>query len=205
MFRLKINYSEKKYCYAQRNLAFTGYTSSKCSNCGRSIIVPNALTQKSEFIIDGGKHFPDFLAYHGAGIYFLISKKALQLFVDNRITGFDHYEEVSIHRETDMALNNDNYVYFMLSINGSIDFNLKAMTLKRKRVCPSCNQYDWNIQRLSRLKTVLDMDTWDGSDLCRIKSFPGFIVCSDRLRYLVEEHNLTGLQFLDENSIFKIV
>lgn len=205
MFGLDINYSDKKYCYAQRNLAFTGYTSSICSKCGRSIIIPNPTIKKNEFIIEGGKNYPDFLDYRGAGTYFLISKNALRLFIENRITGFDDYEEVSTRRETGVTIDDDNSVYFLLSINGTIDFDLRAMTLKKKRVCLSCNQYDWNIQRLSMLKSVFDMDTWDGNDLCRIKSFPGFIVCSDRLRSLVEEHKLTGLRFFDEYNIFKTI
>lgn len=205
MFGLDINYSDKKYCYAQRNLAFTGYTSKVCPMCGRNIIIPNATLQKNEFIIEGGQSYPDFLDYRGAGTYFLISQNALQLFVENKITGFDHYEKVSILREADITPDIDKRVYFMLSINGTIDFNLKAMTLKKKRLCLSCNQYDWNIQRLSMLKTVLNIDTWDGTDLCRINSFPGFIVCSDRLKNLVEEHKLTGLRFSDENSIFKTI
>lgn len=205
MFSLDTSYSFKKYCYSQRNLVFPGYTSSKCSTCGRNIIKINLQEQKNEFIIDGGKQYPDFLHHCGAGMYFLISEKAMQLFKDNGITGFDQCEEVPVHRERSKTLNNEPRTYFSLSITGTIDFDLKAMTLKRKRYCPSCEQFEWNIQRLYTLKPVFDMNTWDKSDLCRIASFPGFIVCSEKLKNLIEEHALTGVRCLSKENIFQIV
>lgn len=204
MFGLDINYSHQKYCYAQRNLAFNGYTYKKCENCGRSIIIANPLKPKNEFVIEGGRQYPDFLRYLGAGTYFLVSPKVLQVFKNYNITGFNQIIEVSTRRENTICCSNEHNNYFLLSITGTIDFNLKAMTLKRKRYCSSCEQFDWNIQRLSMLKTVLDMDTWDKSDLCRVSSFPGFIVCSERLKEVVEKHHLTGVRFLNEDSIFTI-
>ena len=94
--------------------------------------------------------------------------------------------------------------YYLLNINGSIDFDLKAMSLKKKNVCAACGQFDWSRQRLSIIKTVFDMDAWDKSDLCRIASFPGYVVCSEKVKNIIEKHGFTGVVFQSEDSIFRI-
>ena len=61
MYKLNIDYSDRKYCYAQKNLAFGGYTFGKCPSCGRQIAKEQPKTQQDAFILEGGKKYPDFL------------------------------------------------------------------------------------------------------------------------------------------------
>lgn len=204
MYGLNIEYSERKYCYAPKNLAFGGYSFSKCPSCGRQIAEEQPKTQQDAFVIEGGKEYPDFLYYGGAGLYFLISDKVKRTFEENGVTGYDDPIQVPVYRLHKNELTEDPHDYYLLNINGSIDFDLKAMSLKKKNVCAACGQFDWSRQRLSIIKTVFDMDTWDKSDLCRIASFPGYVVCSDKVNSIVEENGFAGVVFQSEDSIFRI-
>lgn len=204
MYGLNIEYSERKYCYAQKNLAFGGYTFSKCPSCGRQIAEEQPKTQQDAFVIEGGKQYPDFLYYGGAGLYFLVSDKVMRAFEEQGVTGYDSAVQTSVYRLHNDYLAEDSHSYYLLNINGGIDFDLKAMSLKKKNVCANCGQFDWSRQRLSIIKTVFNMETWDKSDLCRIVSFPGYIVCSNKVKSIVEENGFAGVVFQSEDSIFRI-
>ena len=204
MYGLNIEYSERKYCYAQKNLAFGGYTFSECPSCGRQIAEEQPKTQQDAFVIEGGKQSPDFLYYGGAGLYFLVSDKVMRAFEEQGVTGYEGAAQVSVYRLHGGDLTEDPHSYYLLNIKGSIDFDLKAMSLKKKNLCASCDQFDWSRQRLSIIKTVFNMDTWDNSDLCRISSFPGYIVCSDKVKSIVENNGFAGVVFQSEDSIFRL-
>lgn len=203
MYGLNIEYSERKYCYAQKNLAFGGYTFSECPSCGRQIAEELPKTQQDAFVIEGGKQYPDFLYYGGAGLYFLISDRVMRAFDEQGVTGYDSATQVSVYRLHNGDLIEAPHSYYLLNINGSIDFDLKAMSLKKKNVCVACGQFDWSRQRLSIIKTVFDMDTWDKSDLCRIESFPGYVVCSEKVKKIIEKFGFNGVTFQAEDSIFR--
>lgn len=204
MYGLNIDYSERKYCYAQKNLAFGGYTFNKCPSCGRQIAKELLKTQQDMFVIEGGKQYPDFLYYGGAGLYFLVSERVMAAFIEYGVTGYEEAVKVPVYRMKGDALTEQDVCYYLLNINGSIDFDLKAMSLKRKNQCSDCGQFDWNRQRLSFIKTVFDMDTWDKSDLCRIASFPGYVVCSEKLKNIIEKKGFNGVTFQAEDSIFRV-
>ncbi len=204
MFGLNISYSEKKYCYAAKNLSFNGYNYDKCQNCGRIISKLLPSNQIDEFVIEGGRQYPDFLDYHGPGINFIVSDRVLQAFIENNITGYNQVLKVFVHRNNKDFSDNKNIGYNLLNITGKIDLNLKAMSLKKKNFCSLCEQFDWSRQRLNIIKTVFDMDTWNECDLCRITSFPGFVVCSEKLKSVIEEHNFSGVIFQNEDCIFQI-
>lgn len=206
MFGIFIDYSKRKYGYAHESLSVAKYHIDKCHNCGRNITRELPTIQKREFILDGGKQYPDFLYYGGGGggLYFFISNRVLNAFIEHSITGYDQVSEVSVYRGCKSALVKQDVSYYSLNITGSIDFNLKAMALKRKNRCSYCNQFDWSRQRLAIIKTVFDMDTWDKSDLCRITSFPGHVVCTEKVKDIVEEYQFSGIVFQNEDSIFHI-
>ena len=105
---------------------------------------------------------------------------------------------------TDVSLSDRMLSNYSVNITGSIDFDLKAMALKKKNRCPSCGQFDWSRQRLYLIKTVFDMNTWDGSDLCRIDSFPGFIVCTEKVKGVIEKYRFKGSELRAEDRIFGI-
>ncbi len=205
MYGFDISYSERKYCYAQENLSRVGYQFEKCPYCGRDIARELPKTQPDAYVIEGAKAYPDFLYYGGGGINFLVSEKVVNIFTQQGVTGFDLVTTVPLFRNNrgNLILQED-AKYFSVNITGSIDFDLKAMSLRRKNLCSLCGQFDWNIQRLYIIKTVLDMESWDQSDLCRIASFPGHIVCSDKVKDIISEHKLKGVLFREEDRLFQI-
>ena len=202
MIGLDRYFDERYYCYAEKDLSAAGYRYEKCMNCGRNIVHELPSTEKSGYILDGGKHYPDFLQYNSTGLRFLVSEKVIKAFSENNVTGFDQIVEAPVYRISKGSLEKQDIRYYNLNIYGSIDLNLKAMALKKKHICPCCNQFDWSRQRLSIIKTAFDMDAWDNSDLCRIQSFPGIVVFSEKIKSIVKEYSLCGVRFKLEEEIF---
>lgn len=122
--------------------------------CGRNIAHPLPPTGEEGYIVESRKQFPDFLRYGRSGIYFIISDRVLNALGENGVTGFDQAVEVPVYRKYRRELIRQDAVYYSVNITGAIDFDLKAMALKKKNRCPSCGQFDWSRQRLYLIKTV---------------------------------------------------
>lgn len=204
MFNLFVFYSEYKYCYAVENLAFVGFKKKKCPNCGCQDANEMIFQGDDALLIDGANNYPDFMLYGSVGLNFIVSERVMKVLSEKKITGFDEAKTVSLYRSKYGKLVKQEPNYYMINITGIIDLDLKAMALKRKNVCPICGNFKWSRQRLYTIDSVFDMSTWDGSDICRIQSFPGHIMISDRLKKIFEEHEFTGASFKKHNEIFKI-
>ncbi len=199
------NENSKKYCYAWKDLSFGGYQARCCPVCGRNTSTELPSSEIPALILEGGKQYPDFLYYASCGLYFLVSERALSAFRQYGVTGYDRVTEVLLYRNGKGGLKVlDDICYYSLNIFGTVDFDLKVMALKRKHLCASCGQFEWSRQRLSIINTVLDINTWDGCDLCRVDSFPGHVVCTEKVRTAAEEYRLTGVIFRNEGELFRI-
>ena len=155
-------------------------------------------------LIDGAKDYPDFMLYGSVGLNFIVSERVMDILREKKITGYDEAKKVSLYRSRYGKLVKQDVDYYMINITGSIDLDLKAMSLKKKNVCPLCGSFKWSRQRLYTSDSIFDMNTWDGSDICRIQSFSGYIMISDRLKEIFEEQKFTGASFKKQNEIFKI-
>lgn len=204
MFNIFVFYSEYKYCYAVNNLAFVGLKEEKCPHCGCQDATQLVFQGDDALLIDGAKSYPDCMLYGSVGLSFIVSERVMEVLRQENITGYDEAKKVSLYRSRYGKLVKQDPNYYMINITGSIDLDLKAMSLKKKNVCPMCGSFKWSRQRLYTIDSVFDMSTWDGSDICRIKSFPGYIMISDRLKEIFEKHKFTGASFKKENEIFKI-
>lgn len=204
VFGISMYYSTSKYCYVAENLAFAGLKKEKCPNCGCLKTKELIFQGDDALLIDGAKKYPDFMLYGSVGLAFIISERAVEAFEREKITGYDTAKKVPLYRSRYKELIKQEKEYYMLNITGTVDLDLNAMTLKKKNICSVCGNYKWNRQRLGIIDSVFDMSTWNGEDLCRIKSFPGHIVVSDRLKSAVEQHNLSGITFKPENAIFRV-
>ena len=202
MFSIFVFYSEYKYCYAVKNLSFVRFKK-KCSHCGCQDAKELVFQGDDALLIDGAKNYPDFMLYGSVGLYFIVSKRVLEVLQQEKITGYNEAKKVSLYRLICGKLEKQEPEYYIINITGGIDLDLKAMSLKKKNVCPICGSFKWNRQRLYNIDSFFDMNTWDGSDLCRIKSFPGYVMISDRLKEIFEEHKFTGASFKNQNEIFK--
>ena len=196
MFYLLQAPSERSYQYAYKDQSFMTFQRSECEDCGR-------MTAEREFngphclIAEGGARWPDYLPFHGAGApLFVVSERAAQVFRDNKLSGITEFTPIQVRKEKDgelIPLPENAPPYVLIPISGKIDLHFQKMCLKKKRVCKTCGGFDWNRQRMHPL--YVDEHTWDGSDLCRIESLPGQIVCTEKFVFLVKEKKLKGFVF----------
>lgn len=113
------------------------------------------------------------------------------------MSGYDHAEPVTVEPR---GMNKDGSPidYFQLNICGRAELDFKAMFLKKKKYCAVCGQYEWNRQRF--YPRVVDGNSWDGSDLARVVSITGWILCSDKVRKIVKKHKLKGFVFTEART-----
>lgn len=187
--------NQNEFVYAFDDLSFGGYDrSSVCPHCNRTIVFPIFRADTPCLIIEGAGDFPDYLQFTGAGRQmYLVSERTLELYEKNHISGYSDYCQVSIALEEQAAPKSDIPRYYSLNITGSVDLDLHTMQLKRKKVCPQCGQFEWNRVRMNPM--ILDISTWDGSDLCFLRTFPGFKLCSPSVKALMISNHLKGVSF----------
>jgi len=205
MYRLFITRPNRYYCYV-RTMIGEQREISECAECGRKFYSSVKMTDDAFLLIEGGKKVPDFLDKSQGGLDLYVSSIVIDLFEANNISGYRVEKEIPLFREVkkDKFQKVDDVRYYGLTITGKIDFDLKAMHLKKKHVCNSCGRFDWSIQRLSAIDTKLDMSTWDQSDICSVSSSPGHIVCSDKVKNLIDQKKLTGVHIQEEKDMFRL-
>ena len=185
----------ERFQYVWKDLSFGGFVRSTCQHCGRDIVTACYEGESHQLLLEGGKHYPDILRFHGAGTpLFIVTDRVLALLEQHRISGISGNESVTIS-----AQQGENIVplenapsYHLLHIGGKIELDFSSMFLKKKRKCKSCGQFEWNRQRLYPL--AFNLAEWDGSDLCRIASLPGHVVCSEKMAQVINQYSLTGVQ-----------
>lgn len=183
---------ERSDAYACRNAALGPLAQRPCSACGRTLS-EWTFAGPHRLILEGGPGYPDRLEFTGAGgPLFLLSGRAAAVFAENGITGITDTAPVRTERE-DGDLPEAAPGYLLTRIGGRIDLDLLKMCLKKKRRCPVCGGFEWNRQRFHPL--YLDKSTWDGSDICRVTSIPGYVVCTAGVVELIKTQKLRGFCF----------
>ena len=186
----------RTYQYAFMDLSFAGYTKSICAGCGRENTAAG-FSGPHRLAAEGGPRYPDYLPFSGAGGPMLIlSERAVTVFRENGITGIGAVTPVAVVKfdhGTEVPLPESAPDYYQVTISGTVDLDLPQMCLKKKRVCPDCGGFSWNRQRMPKM--FLDESTWDGGDLCRVASIPGYVICSETVVTLVKKHQLKGFAF----------
>lgn len=184
----------KKYSYASKDLSLAGYTRSICPNCGREVVSPTYIGNAPHLILEGGRKFPDFLQFCGAGNRLtIVSENALNIFERESVSGYDEYLNCQIEVASTFKDVNNVPNYYSLNVSGSVDLDLQAMHLRRKKVCSSCGQFEWSRTRIGVY--IVDEKTWDSSDICFLKSMPGIKLCSSKFVEIVNSNNLAGFSF----------
>ena len=184
--------SGSTYQYAFQDTALDSLEQGKCEACGRTRSRWR-FSGSHHFLLEGGPKYPDRLEFTGAGgAPLLLSRRAADAFRENGIAGIDETVPVRTARESgDLPEGTPEYV--LARVRGRIELDLSKMGLKKKKLCRVCGGFEWNRQRLSPL--LLDASTWDGSDLCRVDSIPGYVICTDRVVALVKKQKLKGFSF----------
>ena len=184
--------SGSTYQYAFRDTALGSLEQRECEACGRPLSQWR-FSGPHHLILEGGPKYPDRLEFTGAGgSPLLLSERAAAVFAANGITGIAETVPVRTSRESgDLPDNAPRYV--LAKISGRIELDLPKMCLKKKKLCSVCGSFEWNRQRLYPL--FLDESAWDGSDLCRVDSIPGYVVCTAKVVELVKKQKLKGFSF----------
>ena len=184
--------SGSTYQYAFLDTALGSLEQGKCEACGRTRSRWR-FSGPHRFLLEGGPKYPDRLEFTGAGgAPLLLSRRAADVFRENGITGIGEIVPVQTEHESG-PLPEGAPEYVLARICGRIELDLPKMGLKKKKLCRVCGGFEWNRQRLSPL--LLDASAWDGSDLCRVDSIPGYVVCTDRVVALVKKQKLKGFSF----------
>lgn len=196
-----------KYKYACNDLSFDKREEIVCAVCGRSYAVSTFHGECKNFVLDGGKKYPDFLSYTGPSgdlIPFIVSARALKLFEENGVSGFVNMGKVISSVKNRSAYIPDEQApdYYLMDFLGTIDFDFKEMHLKKKRTCCKCGRFEWSRSRFGNV--VLDRSSWNGMDICRLASIPNVIICTEKVETLVRKNKLMGLIFLQEQSIMSL-
>ena len=180
------------YQYAFRDTSLGSLEQGKCEACGRTRSRWR-FSGPHRFLLEGGPKYPDRLEFTGAGgAPLLLARRAADVFRENGITGIGEIVPVQTEHESG-PLPEGAPEYVLARICGRIELDLPKMGLKKKKLCRVCGGFEWNRQRLSPL--LLDASAWDGSDLCRVDSIPGYVVCTDRVVALVKKQKLKGFSF----------
>ena len=149
-----------------------------------------------KFESGGGKIYPDYIQFCGAGKYpFIVSKKTLEIFEENNVSGYDDTKLVGVNPP---GINEDGsqIQYYQLNVYGFVELDYKAMFLKKKNYCEVCGQYEWNRQRL--YPRFVNESTWDGSDLVVVNSVQ-WRLCSEKVKNIIQNHKLTGFALTEAN------
>lgn len=186
----------RSWQYAWKDLSFAGFESAVCPSCGRENAAA-AFRGEHCLIAEGGPRWPDRLPFTGAGgPMLLLSDRAAELLREHGITGIGASEPVRVctqEHDAVVPLPESAPGYRRIEVSGRIDLDLPKMSMKKKRHCAVCGGFEWNRQRMPKLQ--LDESSWDGSDLCRVTSIPGYVICTEAVVSLVNKHRLKGFVF----------
>lgn len=181
------------------DMSFVGYDESTCPACGRIINTMIYKDEKYQFLLWGGKSYPDWIRDSGVGEKtMLLSEKTVEILQKEGITGFSVKCEASLYdqdRKKNIEKITDCPRYYVIDIYGRIDYDYASMFLKRKKQCTHCNQFSLNRERL--YPEYLDESLWDGSDLCFLLTSPRIWYCTERFVQVVKKHKLTGFDFYE--------
>ena len=180
--------------YASKDLSFEGIDYNTCSLCNRKIASFRYRNNIHELILEGGKRIPDKLQFCGAGRrLFLVSEAVIRAIESFHISGVLNYSPVILNPST------KEMPYYSIDVSGEIELSLSNMALKKKNYCPQCTQFEWNRKGFPQL--CLDASSWNGQDICIVKSVPGYFVCTSKFAKLIEEHGFTGFDLLKVSHI----
>ena len=122
------------YRYAQKDNAFAGWKEVICPGCGRRVSLPVYSESNPVLVLEGGKKYPDFLQFCGAGSLpdggrlIVLSEKALTVFREEGISGIGECKPVVVVQSAVCRYCVDDAPrYFAVDITGSVDLDYSAI------------------------------------------------------------------------------
>ena len=197
--------SSNRYCYVRYPWDYYSKEEQKCPACGRMVQTYKPDYWPPQFSLEGGKRYPDALSYETmfeekCGM--LLSKKALEAFQKEGITGFIAEPVTVIDNPECSASESDSGMpaYYCIYIQGRISLDYQAMHYRKKNYCEACGQYTWSRQKIG--ESALDASTWDQSDLCKLTDYPNSFICTSMVIEVIRKYRLKGFSKSEETDIF---
>jgi hypothetical protein len=126
----------------------------------------------------------------------LISRKMLQLFAEQRVTGFEA-KPIKVLFPEDVELPPPPDLY-QLVVTGWGGLAAPAAGVTLMHSCSTCAFRQYSIAEPSQL---IDAAAWDGSDLFLVWPLPNFLFASDRLANILQREKISGLEFIPAPNI----
>jgi hypothetical protein len=126
----------------------------------------------------------------------LISRKILQLFAEQRVTGFEA-KPIKVLLPEDIELPPPPDVY-QLVVTGWGGLASPAAGVSLMHSCSTCGHRQYSIAEPSQL---IDVTAWDGSDLFFVWPLPKYLFASDRLADILRSEKVSGLELVPAPDI----
>jgi len=142
----------------------------------------------------GSKKIVDFSWTTLADI--VISEKALQVFKENKLTGF-RVEPVKLVSSKRLEKLGNVLLWECLVVgNGGYSHPDSGITLKTE--CKACGH-----RRFSAFENgiIVDEKNWDGSDFFTVIEYPKYILCTEKAKRAIEDNKLTNVDFIPSNEL----
>ncbi len=171
-----------KYKYLDRIIEGDLDVRQECIECHNYLKYDDSIYNNLVFHASKKGKYADCLMYSGATNFIIISKKALELFKTNRLTGFEEYP-ITIIDDKENIFDQ----YYILKITGNALLDYGKMGEQPKFYCKKCGYVEYSGQRPMNYKqTYLIEESWDGSDF--------FLddLCTQRVVDIILKNKLKG-------------
>ena len=172
---------------------------------------------QKQIIALSNNYFPDFLSYTPQ---ILISQRAKEIFVQEKITGYHlnenleivPYDKLSIQEIKEIRrdgfdvkkFSNEVPKYYRFYSDGKAELNEKSNVLTDEH-CDECSYTHYYTKGYSYFDTnspfYITEKTWDGKDFFTVKEFPTLENCTERVVEIYNKYKMTGLYFEKIESI----
>lgn len=177
----------RKYKYLKKLVGGNLKIRKRCQVCGNYIEFDEESYKGLIFEASDNPEYPDCIMYGGAPNFLIISQRALDVFIQESVTGFQAYPVSILDKGEEIEKQ-----YYILRIYGKAAYNYKKMGRKPSFYCVDCGYTDYLGKRpLNYEFTYLKENSWDGSDL-----FLG-TCCTEKVIDIIRKNKLTGFDAID--------
>ena len=132
--------------------------------------------------------------------FFYVSKKTKEVFENAKITGIS-FEKVQAFHQKRKELHPLEFECYRMIVDTEkeVELDYKAMHLKRKNVCPICDNFTLSRHRI--FETILKEETISGKDIIRVEHYREFI-CTQKVVDTIRENKLKGFEIKEVSKLF---
>jgi len=187
------------YPWVMSARSMAGFFGTPCPSCGRTILPHDEEVVLTD--IHKGTKWPDIVGSGSPPPPFFISEHVIRTFEREGVTGYEArpaiIEAGAVKSKKLKAIRPPKY--FFLEVTGRIDIDLEASGLAGPDICPVCFRRE-GLREPERI--VPRPETWDGSDIFRIRNYSfGTHYCTEKVLLLARENRWTNFRFEPMDAI----